>query len=115
MDALPAELVAPIVKLVNPESLTILKSILRPNTPWSLSVDHALEPRFDLYITVLYLRGFDCKQNASDPTMLKSVVNENRFCSVGHSGSDSAQAVPMSAILGANDTEQFNTKRCPKR
>uniref|UniRef100_A0A1I8AQK7 Response regulatory domain-containing protein n=1 Tax=Steinernema glaseri TaxID=37863 RepID=A0A1I8AQK7_9BILA len=62
MDALPAELVAPIVKLVNPVSLSNLKSILRPNTPWSLSVDHALEPRFDLYVTVLYLRGFDCMQ-----------------------------------------------------
>uniref|UniRef100_A0A1I7ZTS3 Transmembrane protein n=1 Tax=Steinernema glaseri TaxID=37863 RepID=A0A1I7ZTS3_9BILA len=62
MEALPAELVVPIVKLVNPESLLNLKSILHPNTPWSLSVDHALEPRFDLYVTVLYLRGFDCMQ-----------------------------------------------------
>uniref|UniRef100_A0A1I7ZLL0 F-box domain-containing protein n=1 Tax=Steinernema glaseri TaxID=37863 RepID=A0A1I7ZLL0_9BILA len=54
MDALPAELVAPIIKLVNPVSLLNLKSILDPNTPWSLSVDHAQASRFHLHVYIQY-------------------------------------------------------------
>uniref|UniRef100_A0A1I8ATE9 F-box domain-containing protein n=1 Tax=Steinernema glaseri TaxID=37863 RepID=A0A1I8ATE9_9BILA len=62
MDALPVELVGPIVKLINPESLANLKKILHPDTPWSLSVDHTQASRFSLSVYVKYIRGSDRMQ-----------------------------------------------------
>uniref|UniRef100_A0A1I7ZTQ8 Uncharacterized protein n=1 Tax=Steinernema glaseri TaxID=37863 RepID=A0A1I7ZTQ8_9BILA len=59
MDALPSELIGPIVESVNPKSLANLKEILHPDTPWSLSVDHAQASRFDVLIIVKYLIGSD--------------------------------------------------------
>uniref|UniRef100_A0A1I8AP33 F-box domain-containing protein n=1 Tax=Steinernema glaseri TaxID=37863 RepID=A0A1I8AP33_9BILA len=56
MDALPAELVAPIIELVNPKSLANLKRIFHPDSPWTLWVDHARTSRFFLYITFTYLK-----------------------------------------------------------
>uniref|UniRef100_A0A1I7ZW95 F-box domain-containing protein n=1 Tax=Steinernema glaseri TaxID=37863 RepID=A0A1I7ZW95_9BILA len=56
MDALPAELVAPIIKLVNPKSLANLKRLFYPDNPWSLSVAHARASRFVLHVTFTYLK-----------------------------------------------------------
>uniref|UniRef100_A0A1I8APL6 F-box domain-containing protein n=1 Tax=Steinernema glaseri TaxID=37863 RepID=A0A1I8APL6_9BILA len=62
MDALPAELVAPIVDLVHPKSLDNLKEIFHVDSQWSRSVDHAQASRFDLSVFVKYLIGSDRMQ-----------------------------------------------------
>uniref|UniRef100_A0A1I7ZL57 F-box domain-containing protein n=1 Tax=Steinernema glaseri TaxID=37863 RepID=A0A1I7ZL57_9BILA len=62
MDALPVELVGPIVELVNPKSLENLQEILPADSPWTLWVDHARASRFNLTVIVKYVRGSDQMQ-----------------------------------------------------